>query len=287
MEGATGGGPTGDRPFLNRVKGFEEIRGEASLGGNDAASLYDSAGSDVLVATPTSASLSNERFVIEARQFDRVDAFATAAERPGVYDIASLYDSGGNDTFVSTPTYGAMIGAGFHVQATGFSGVNAYASTGGTDTARMYDSAGNDTFYAAPTEAVIWGTGFYSRAMNFEAVTAFATDGGLDEAFLVGSSGNDTFFSNAFESALAGSGFNNRVRNFQSVRAQSSAGVDTAYLYDVAVVEASTTPEGEVGVDFAKICWLYDFDELLTKDDSSNEPVEQAVDEIMLAYWSL
>jgi len=266
--------------FFNRVKNFESVRGDASQGGNDQASLYDSEGADLLVATPAFAGMSGEGFNNEALNFGRVEAHAQLAD--GQYDTARLYDSAGDDVFWTTPTYGALLGDGFYNQAIGFDGVNAYATAGGRDEAKLYDSAGDDTFHATPEEGMIWGPGFYHRAKGFNSVNAFATAGGHDTARLFDSGGDDQFYANDVENAIYNDTFFNRAKFFEEVHVKSEAGgTDTAWLYDAALEDDET--EGDPG---ANVTWLYDFEELYTDDDSTDEPVKQdAVDEVLKAYW--
>jgi len=272
--------------YFNRAKFFEKMRGDASLGGSDGAVLYDSPGQDLFIASPTFASLSGDGFDNQATNFDEVLAYATLTD--GFYDQARLYDSPGDDLFWTTPTYGALMGNGFYNQAAGFDGVNAYGFAGGHDTAKLYDSPGDDTFYATAIEGMIWGPGFYHRAKNFEVVSAFATAGGIDEAHLFDSAGDDVFYANSVEKVIFNNTFYNRAKFFEKVYAHSeTGGDDTAYLFDAALENGLTKQTGDgLGIEYAKIAWLYDFEQLYATDNSSsNKPVVQAVDTVMTAYW--
>jgi len=244
-------------------------------GGTDRAVFYDSVGNDQFLATPTYARLSGDSFDNRAEGFDQVDAYATA----GGIDVAKLWDSAGNDQFVATPTYGALYGEGFLNQVHFFDGVHAYATTGGLDTAKLFDSGGNDTFYADPIAGALYGDGFYNRAKYFEGVHAYATSGGEDTAWLFDSAGDDLYVGSAAADALFGQGFYNRAKHFETVRVRAdSGGVDRAVLYDAAL--GTDRP-----VDLTKAVWLYDFDECFTASSSDDEKVEQAIDEILTAYW--
>ena len=91
--------------------------------------LFDSAGNDTFVATPSYAKLYGDGFYNYASDFDRVYAYA----REGGNDRAFLYDSAGNDTFVAASSYAKFYGGGFYNYATGFDLVRAYATRGGSD----------------------------------------------------------------------------------------------------------------------------------------------------------
>ena len=269
--------------FYFRAKHFEEVIATAEAGGNDQARLYDSPGNDNFIATPTSGSLYGEGFYNQAKDFNSVIAFATL----GGYDVAKLYDSAENDTFVATPTSGVLYdtaGTVFRNQARGFDYVHAYATAGGIDLAKLFDSEGDDRFDASPDQSILRGSGFYNRARGFDYVHAYATAGGTDEAHLNDSSGNDLFEGRWYEGALSGQGYYTRAKSFEKVYVHAtSGGVDTAILYD-ATLEAGLNLDAAL---FAKVAWLYEFERCFADSDSTNEdPVPQAVDDVLTAYWT-
>ncbi|OHB66297.1 MAG: hypothetical protein A2V70_12500 [Planctomycetes bacterium RBG_13_63_9] len=232
------------------MKYFEQVRAEATAGGVDAASLYDSPGDDEFLATPTAAVLSNTTyqgaygsgFRNEVVYFEDVCARATA----GGSDEATFYDSSGDDQFVATPTYAGLSNPtyqeaythGFNNRAMGFEETNADADAGGFDVAKLYDSPDNDIFFADPDEAALSRSGEYrNRTKSFENVHAFATAGGQDTAYLTGSSADDTFYADGIQSVLWRPGvFYNRAKFFEVVEAEAAGGEnDRAVLHDSAL----------------------------------------------------
>ncbi len=260
--------------FYNRAKHFEEVIASGNAGGYDEARLHDSPGKDKLVATPIMAALYGDGFFNRVNQFDQVEAYATA----GGYDVAKLFDSPDNDLFVSTPVFGALTGDDFNNRAERFEGVHAYATAGGYDVAKMFDSAGNDRFDGSPAQGVLQGQGFYNRAKQFESVHGYATAGGVDDAYLYDASTDDTYVGTGQFSSLAGDGFYNRVKYFENVHAHADrGGTDTAMLYDAALNDPGNA---------SRLAWLYQFESAFTSTGSSNdEPVQQAIDEVLTAYW--
>jgi hypothetical protein len=195
-------------------------------GAGDVAYLFDSAGNDTFIGTPTYATFSGTGFRNTAAGFPQVSAFASAGA-----DVALLFDGPGSDLFIATPTYAYLqAGASLNV-VSGFDQVRG-TSSGGGDLALLFDSAGNDVFVAYPTYSYLAGTGFLNLAAGFAQVRASST-GGTDAAFLYDSAGDDLFRSTAAYSFLGGTGFLNLVTGFTQVNAYAgSGGNDTADLYD-------------------------------------------------------
>jgi len=219
--------------LLAKARRFDEVRAGATAGGYDTATLYDSRGSDAFLATPVFASFSGAGFYNEATGFDSVEAYAGAGDNPLAEDVASLYDSSGDDTLLTTPDSGVLDGDGYRNLAGGFTRVDAYASAGGYDTGEMHDSAGDDTFSATPTEASLQGAAYLYRAVGFEFVEALATAGGSDVARMYDSAGDDVFYGSPTASSLYGDSFFNRAKFFEVVYGDASAGgQDEAYLFD-------------------------------------------------------
>jgi len=213
-------------------------------GGNDTVAMFDSAGNDEFVGTPTYAGLSGEGFFNRAWNFPNVEAKAS-----GGIDVAKFYDSAGNDEYVSAPTYNAVSGQGFNNVAWFFEGAHAFATGGGVDVAKFYDSVGDDSYVTTPTYAALFNTafqqdgmnGYYNRAKFFEGVHAYATAGGVDVARFYDSSANDEFVATPTYAALFNAtynesythGFYNRAKFFEATHAfATGGGVDVARLYD-------------------------------------------------------
>jgi len=226
--------------FANRVNGFSEVIGH-SVGNNDVAKLYDSAGDDAFGATPEFANLYGEGFDNTVIGFRYVHAYAKA----GGQDVAELYDSPGKDTLVAKPTFSKLSGPGFSNRAVGFEQILADAAQGGLDVAKLYDSAGDDAFGATPEFANLYGEGFDNTVIGFRYVHAYAKAGGQDVAELYDSPGKDTLVAKPTFSKLSGPGFSNRAVGFEQILADAAqSGLDVAKLHDSAgddVFEA--TPE--------------------------------------------
>ena len=191
--------------FSNRVNDFRYATARATLGGTDAASFFDSTGSDTFTTYPAYATMTGKYrpagALTDRSYYNRAEGFGAydGTSALGGVDLAKLYDSPtGNDRFVATPTQGTLTGVGLYSRATGFRYLSAYA-TGGTDTARLDDSAGTDTFVATPDYGVMYAAAsannpaYANRATGFDALDAFSTHGGDDTARLYDSAGDDIF----------------------------------------------------------------------------------------------
>ena len=322
--GWTNGGVMIGGGINNRVEGFAEVYGQSESGGVDTAKFYDSPGDDFFIATPSYGQLTGDGYLLEAKGFDGVHGYATSggADEAKLYDSinddmlwgspievaffgdgfynrtkffevvnayssiggvdeAKLLDSAGDDTFIARPEEAALYGDGFYTRVKLFEGVHAYAFYGGVDEARFYDSAGDDTFYASGTQAALYGEGYYNRAKFFEGAHAYADQGGNDQALFYGTDGDDTLDARANQVSLLGKGYYNRAKFFESLAIHGEGlGTDRATLYDATLEEpdASLTP--------SQLAWLYDFEEVFSKDSSNDdEPTAEVVDDIFAAYW--
>ena len=243
--------------FTINGTGFEMYDLRAN-GGNDTAELYDSAGADTFVASPTTARMVGTGFANWVRDFDKVTGFSNN----GGSDTAYLHDSAGDDTYVASPTAARLTGTGFYNVANGFDVVRGYALNGGTDEAHLHDSAGDDTFIASATLTRLIGSGFSNWAQSFEKVTAYALNGGTDTGELYDSPGDDDYISSATVGRVIGPGFANWVRNFERVYVRSlNGGTDEAYLYDSAGDDtyiASATVGRMTGTGFYNAALYFD-----------------------------
>lgn len=108
--------------------------------GRSNATLQDSAGDDVLTASPTSTVLSGTGYTVRVDGFQSVLTTATTGN-----DTATLYDSTGDDRLQSTPLRSVLSGTGFTISAAGFDSVAAKFS-GGQDVAGVVGSNGDDVY---------------------------------------------------------------------------------------------------------------------------------------------
>ncbi len=186
-------------------------------------------GNDVLTATPVGSDAPRASFSSQAVGFREVYAEAAA----GGYDVASLYDSNGDDQFVGRADVSGLRTAQSYNEVRAFDEVHAYAVNGGADTADLYDSMGADTFVAREDFARMSGDGYFTRAKFFEHVTGHST-GGNDEAHLYDTAGDDTFFAAPAAASFSGDGWERRAENFARVFGYASSGNDTAIFEDSA-----------------------------------------------------
>jgi hypothetical protein len=121
---------------------FYSIEAKASSG-RDIAELVDSSSDDFMIGKPTETRLYNYDFSNTAKAFDVVHTYA----RNGGYDVASLYDSDGNDRYYHADNSAKMLGPDnngtpeFYVRAKLFESVRAFAPEGGYDRAYFDDLA--------------------------------------------------------------------------------------------------------------------------------------------------
>jgi hypothetical protein len=143
----------------------------------------------------------------------------------GINDRADLYDSNGNDYYVSRA--GAMVnpysyiqrtsggtGTAAFVQATsGFEYVYGFATAGGVDEAVLFGSNGDDSMRfepdytsGGPVFPRVYMTrpgGYFIYAQNFKKVTGYP-DAGYDQVAFFDTAGNDVFTASPTDARLTG-----------------------------------------------------------------------------------
>ncbi|HUT92052.1 MAG TPA: Calx-beta domain-containing protein [Thermoguttaceae bacterium] len=235
--------------FDNRVEGFRQVTAASAGAGllgtlaldADVAELRDSAGADLLEATPESAKLKFEGLedhFVQAVGFRYVHAFASD---DGQTDTAIFEDlAGSKDRFRAWPTEAKMYGLGFYNRAKGFNEVQASGSDW-TDVAQLYDSPGADAFDAYADRATMSRSdGTIVRADDFRSLFAYASDDGqTDTAHLYDTTADlGTSYATWFKGfdgvakMYEGATFYNRVNGFDEVIASAVGGDDTAKLFD-------------------------------------------------------
>ena len=208
--------------------------------GNDKVVIHDSAGDDDLYARAATAaqpvsSITVTDFDYEGASFvptysHSVDNFENlTAKSTGGTDIASFFDSDGDDHLVAEQFKTELSGPGFDFVAEDFQFTHGYAKAGGNDLAEMYDTPQNDRFKADPEYARMFRGAYQRRSKFFETVVAYAT-GGYDDARLFDSLETDQFIASPTESRLYSdtAGYDITVVAFDAVLARSSGGADTA-----------------------------------------------------------
>ena len=108
-------------------------------------------------------------------------------------DTVVLRDTPGNDVLVASPHSATFTGVGFHVEATNFTTLLAYAKSGGDDTARLTGSPGSDKFKVQPQHDLVklYNSAYYTRAKAFDQVLADAGEGRKDRLRLWDTAQND------------------------------------------------------------------------------------------------
>jgi hypothetical protein len=113
-------------------------------------------------------------------QFDKVFAYSAV----GNGDLARLYGSLGDDTFVGRPQdsyFTGVYGDGFYHRVLRFDTVKAYSGGDGADSATLYDSPGDDTFHGYVDRGVLEGVDYLIEAWDFSAGSAIADPAHEDE----------------------------------------------------------------------------------------------------------
>ena len=193
--------------FFRRAKAFGQVTAYATGADpagpwGDAAYLRDGVENDEFTASPREAVMQYDVQYTPGREvlgatvmvdnFDYIHGYALY----GGTDTASLTDSPGDDTAISTPWYTKLFNKvdpanEFFLRAKYFEEVHATADSGGaldTDVARMYDSTRRDVFEADATTGLarMWGLDYdYDNNLwQFDEVSATADAGGYDRAEL-------------------------------------------------------------------------------------------------------
>ena len=182
---------------------------------------------DTLVSTPDTVTLDGQGYSVVATGADDVLVYGTGGK-----NVASLYDSTGDDVFTAGPGSSTIeYASGNTVQVDHFGFVHAYSKAGGNDTASLYDSDGNDYFKGVPTYGkLVYEDETLVRAKFFDVVHAYAKAGGNDVARFEDSAGNDTFIAKpTFAKMKFDGGAFIRAKFFDAIHAYAKAGgQDTA-----------------------------------------------------------
>ena len=215
-----------------------------SGGGEDTVIIHDSPGDDELYAravtsyqpvtsiTVTDFDYEDPEYIStyahSLTNFEILSAYSTAG-----IDIASFYDSDGDDELIAKQFETVLSGEGFSFRAENFQFTHGYAKAGGNDRAELYDTPRNDRFKADPTYARMFKGAFQRRAKFFETVVAYANSGGAsdrDDARLFDSTSADQFIATPTESRLYSetAGYDITVVSFDEVLARASSGYDVA-----------------------------------------------------------
>jgi hypothetical protein len=226
--------------FFNQANGFRTINGRSINGGNDTAFLQDGAGNNVFSvnAQTRTAQMTGGNFTNTALNFKTVSGQAVFVN--GGTDTAFLFDSSGNDVFVSRQLVSFLrVPGGYFYEAQRFETVSGRAVNGGFDQAFLFVNPGDDTFTGTATSGVMapntlsGGPGEHREALDFEIVAGISSAGGNDLAVLFDTPGQDVLsitptvanFSRPF------TGLYLQAQGFKTVSGQSvNGGNDFAFL---------------------------------------------------------
>ena len=173
--------------FISIVDSFESLSVVASQGGFDRAFLEDTAGADLFTGAPGQSTLQALGLQPAGTALTRTmvgfDVVSVQALHGGA-DVADLFGTSGNDTFIATPT-GAAFAAGvgpaaaLYVQTFGFETVNARAQAGADNRALLTGGPGADLFFARGPSGTLSRAGFSTFVTGFQSVH-LAGGGGLN-----------------------------------------------------------------------------------------------------------
>ena len=214
--------------------GFETVKGVATNGGIDVATLTGTTGADKFYGKETLAYVydaAGTDYRYTASGFDFVTGVGGGGD-----DTAYLYGSSGDDTLDVTVGLATMARAGSATTAAiGFAYINGYAVAGGTDTATMTGTTGTDLFTGKETYAYMRdaaGADYLLYVAGFSEVTAYGNGDAADAAYLYGSTTDDTLDMTVGLATLTRSGSTTTVAsNFATVCGYAVAGgTDTTTL---------------------------------------------------------
>ena len=225
--------------FYNYASGFANTTVDYDDGGDDEAFVYDTAGPDRFVATPTSITmdLGADGGTPEYDLSGMVKVFAFSSGHAG--DTAELSGSTNAETFYLAQDYSAVKGSNFYNYASGFANTTVDYDDGGDDEAYVYDTAGPDRFVATPTSITMdlgadGGTPEYDLS-GMVKVFAFSSGHAGDTAELLGSTGAEKFYLAQDYAAVKGTGFYNYASGFANTTVDyDDGGDDEAFVYDTA-----------------------------------------------------
>ena len=154
-------------------------------GGNDTATLNDSAGNDKLFVRPNSAVLFASDISFQSNVFGfNITGIATTGN-----DLFRIFDSPGNDTITASPSNVTIAGPGFSHTGQQWDTLLA-VSLGGNDTVNVTGTGANEFFTGRNGFSAFTSGGFNLLFDSWETVNVNG-QGGTDLVRFVGGPGND------------------------------------------------------------------------------------------------
>jgi hypothetical protein len=224
-----------DAEFSLTAEGIEHLTVRGN-GGNDVATLTDSAGNERVVAKVNNTFVRDlaGTFTHRAIGFAEVTLISSGAQA-GNFDMANLFDSVADDVFIGNADSAAIAAPGYLVSTVGYDRNIARSNQGGQDVAILTGTAqGDENFTARVTGNPANNFGmlrsgpgaalpFLNRAIGFTRVTG-NSNGGDDRSYLFDGSGNDILFASATSATMLGVGFDFTANAFQRVNSNANAG---------------------------------------------------------------
>lgn len=186
-------------------------------GGSDSITLVGGTAAETVTMNPGSVRLVGPNYSVSG---DSVEATRVIGNPR---DIAYLYDSAGNDSFVAGPTAATLRGTGFSETVQSFGSVVAIASSGGFDSAALTGSAGNDLLVTRGTSRILSGSGFSIRSDGFERVSVQGL-AGIDRAEFRDLGGDDLYYGRRNLGRLTAAAVATEVYDFDQILVVSRAG---------------------------------------------------------------
>ena len=167
------------------------------LGGNDTLTIFDEAADNEAELRPFSVYLQSvlSGNSVLGEGFEDIQVIGL-----GGYDVATFYDSSGNDTLTGDSRSTRITGNGYRNRVTLYDRIEAHASEGTFDYAYFNGDFENstpvrETFIASPDSGEMTVGDWSQFADGFDAYFGAASPGGNDTAILIDSAGDDTLFS--------------------------------------------------------------------------------------------
>ena len=224
-------------------------------GGGDTVTAYLSAGSDTVIAGPSTLNVTGTGYTILGSGGNTQYVFAN-----GSAGTVQLLDTSGADTFVGLGTNNILYGAGYLNQVLDITTAYAYSS-GGSDTALFYDSSGADYFYGLPSTSVMINSNSFAQAVGFRAAYATAS-AGVDTALLYDAATNDTFYGLPTYSLIITPTNVAQATGFDAAYGMGlGGGVDTAVLFDSTGTDSfsgTSTLSVLIGTGYSNVAYLFE-----------------------------
>ncbi|MEP6168549.1 MAG: S8 family serine peptidase, partial [Rhodopirellula bahusiensis] len=236
LSSAVNGGVDGETLFSDANGNYtldttETIVIDGGAGGDTLRIMGSAEAESLLLRPPTNEDgISRLTFlggVIEIRGFENISFVGG-----GGLDLATMYDSTGDDVLNASSQSARMSGVGFEFRVDNVPKLFAHATAGGEDSAHLNDSSGDDRLVIRPQFSSLRSDTQTQAVFGFERVYAYAEAGGHDTADLGDSAADDVMSISQTQATISSSGYRATAIGFDDVTAKASAGgEDTVRIY--------------------------------------------------------